>query len=282
MKTKKEISKEYGEYLLKCAAEDDDNKLIYPMHFIQNMKTHLGCISLLTPFLSKEDGLERRNSVIVVLGDSITAGHFEELQKFTEDTVISSYQDALKYFFIDSEAVYHEQLRKMLNEEYPLSPVSVLNAGIAGDTIEGMKKRVQRDVISHDPDLVILNGAMNFSKNHGDTLKYREHLEEIVELIRKNTRADIILVTPNMALPTEKDNTLSERVEIIRAIAAEEKIPLADVYEIWEKFMMKYQDVKISDLMANEKNHPTKLGHTVYALKIMNLLKDREETGNEF
>ena len=278
MKTGIEISEKYRDCLLKYAREIGRDEKCRPEHFREKLKTHLGCSQLLTPFLEPEnDGMEKRNLIIAVLGDSITAGHFEQLKDFSPEASVENYDDLLNYFFIDIENVYHEQLRKMLWEEYPLTPVSVVNAGIAGDTIEGMEKRVYRDVVRLDPDLIILNGSMNFSSNHGTTENYKKHFCNVLDILQENTNADLILVTPNMAVPPENDKCLQERVQVIRGEARSREIPLADAYRVWELFVKEFPEVKIADLMANHTNHPTAAGHTVYAQTIMNLLKDKEE-----
>ena len=278
MKTAIEINKIYSDFLIDHAKKGLMEHNYYPERFLNKVKIHLGCVQLLTPFIHPEkEGTLSRNLIVVVIGDSITAGHFEQLKPFNGDVEIRSYEDMLKYFFIDIDAVYHEQLRRMLWKEYPLTPISIINAGIAGDTIEGIEKRIKRDVVQLQPDLVILNGSMNFSRNHGDTSAYEIYFNRVVERIQEETEADLILVTPNMAVELEQDRLLQERVEVIRRTGLNKKIPLADTYLIWEQLLNNYPEVKIEELMSNGTNHPTKVGHTVYAHTIMNLLKNREE-----
>lgn len=275
MKTKIEMEEKYGKFLLDTARSMTEHPF-YPENFIRKAKTHLGSVQGMTPFLApEENGLERKNLIVAALGDSITAGHFETLKVFAADGKLDTYEDFLEYFFIDIDAVYHEQLRRMLWEEYPVTPISFLNMGIAGDTIEGMEARLTRDVIRYQPDLVILNGSMNFSKNHGDTNDYKRHFRKVVERIMDETEADLILVTPNMAVREEKDLLLEERSEAIREMAEKKHLPLADAYRVWEELFYQFPDLDVKDCMANRLNHPTRLGHTVFAVTIMNLLKAR-------
>lgn len=275
MRTQIELDKTYGARLLELA-RSLPRPVCYPERFVQKARTHLGCINGLTPFLPpEEDGLERKNLVVAVLGDSITAGHFEALKPLTAGSRLDRYEDLLDYYFIDMDAVYHEQLRRMLWEEYPLTPISFLNMGIAGDTIEGMEARLTRDVIRYTPDLVILNGSMNFFRNHGDTGDYERHLRTVAERILSETEAELILVTPNMAVREEKDLLLGERAGVIRTLAEEEQLPLADAYRVWELLLDEFPELDIADCMANRLNHPTRLSHTVFAITIMNLLRDR-------
>lgn len=273
MNTQIEMPDKYREFLLQKAAEVTPGPY-YPEHFLKKLKTHLGCIPMLTPFLN-QDKNDRRNLIVAVVGDSITAGHFEQKRPFGQSAGISDYRELLEYFFIDIDAVYHEQLRKMLWKEYPLTPVSMVNFGAAGDTIEGVEERLEREVLSIKPDLVILNASMNFSIHHGSAKDYERHFRHVVEMIQQET--ELILVTPNMAEKTETDAALAERVEVIRKLSEEKKIPLADAYRIWKELFAAYPEAKIEELMANKTNHPTRAGHRVYAILLMKLLEDREK-----
>ena len=54
----------------------------------------------------------------------------------------------------------------MINNK--MLPITFVNSGIAGDNIYGkMKYRLNRDVIRYQPDLVIINATLNWSKNRG-------------------------------------------------------------------------------------------------------------------
>lgn len=65
-----------------------------------------------------------------------------------------------------------EQFRNLLIDKYEQTSVSAVNSGIAGDSMYGMKARLYRDVIRYQPDLVILNGSLNWGEEHGSTEDY--------------------------------------------------------------------------------------------------------------
>ena len=73
---------------------------------------------------------------IVALGDSITHGYL--------------------CGEIDYESVYHNRLRKKLNEFNSQIPVNVINAGIGGRTAKQSLSRLDSQVLSHNLDLVIV------------------------------------------------------------------------------------------------------------------------------
>lgn len=244
-----------------------------PERFIRKMEENNGYADHSN---TDEDGSWRRNPLVVAFGDSVTGGHFEFLKPrpFLEQYFREHRNFPLPADVVDTQAVYHTQWKDMLTDRYTYSSVSVINAGIAGDTIIGMRKRLDRDVIRYQPDLVLLNGSLNWNSDIGTLEQYKSCLRETVVKIKDNTEADIILMTPNMQAENyftpEYEDTLPYRVDCIREIAAEQDVCLADTYQIWEDFISAGNT--LPDMLANGINHPTKAGHTVYAIALMKLI----------
>ena len=69
--------------------------------------------------------------VIAFLGDSVTHGAFE-------------CTDGGSGCVFDFAAVYHNRLRLMISQKYEWIPVSIINAGVAGDTAAGGLQRLAR------------------------------------------------------------------------------------------------------------------------------------------
>ncbi len=253
-----------------------------PETFIQIMKTNQGSCGVLTRFGLDEEGLERKNPVIVALGDSVTAGHFEWLITMEKLREISQGQiDPADFAALatsplevtDARESYIEKFRLKLIDHFELTSVSVINAGIAGDNIFGMNKRLSRDVIRYQPDLVLINGSLNWNESLGDASVFKRELRQVIQTIKANTIADIILLTPNVSLGhllSGKTETLPERVATIRELASEEDVCLADTYAIWEDFIA--QGNPVEAILANGINHPSITGHEVYARCLMKLI----------
>lgn len=270
MKTTVEMTPARQERLLRIARQTPCTNGLRPERFIRLLQTNTGLIAPLTRFGLDEHGLERKNPVIVALGDSVTAGHFENLfplddwQKAGEMIALGQPLE-----IVDLAQVYHEQFRLMLAEKFSVTSLSVINAGIAGDTILGMFRRVYRDVIRYQPDLVILNGSLNWSDSLGTLDDFKRALAATVQAVKANTEADIILLTPNPIAEAAANAQLAGRVEYIRTLAAEERVSLADVYLLWQEFSTDLAEV--AACLANRLNHPTAAGHRVYALALMQL-----------
>ena len=292
MRTQFKTPEEAAVRFLEIANNRKPYSNIRPERFIQIMKSHKGTLIDANPL--DEQGIPKRNPVIAVLGDSVTAGHFEWLidvevlkaqaEAFAgaetgtaeaEPEKVVAEQEIPPIEVTDARESYIEKFREKLIDKYEQTSVSVINAGIAGDDLRGMQARLQRDVISHAPDLVLINGALNWSEQLGTTAEYKEILRKMVREIKEGTQADIILITPNGALPgpfAQGPDLLEERVRAIRKIAAEEETGIADHYAVWEEFRKQGYDWK--DLLANGVNHPSITGHEGYAVTLMKVLED--------
>lgn len=278
MRTNYEMPEEWVKEFLELAEKSTVRQTRRPKRFIKKMRENTGLVGNLSEWGKDSCGLERKNPVIVALGDSVTAGHFEwclekeKLERFLKGEWKPQKGEIIE--ITDAREVYHERFRQKLIDLFEQTSVSVINSGIAGDTILGMRDRLERDVIRYQPDLVLINGSLNWDMGLGTTGEYKEILREVIRKITEMTEADIILMTPNMELPNpwlKVTSTLPERVACIRELAEEEQVCLADTYFVWEQFLK--QGYELSRLLANGINHPSKAGHEVYALTLMKLFE---------
>ena len=281
IKTKFVTEKDYADKILELTESVQCIGERKPERFKRKIWENRGVASAFSDQPLPADGLERRNPLIVALGDSVTAGHFEftadpeKLGGRTVDEVLRSGQvpEGLSEVS-DVRVSYPDKFRELLVEKYPWTPVTMINSGIAGDTVHGMLARLERDVIRYDPDLILINASLNWFESCGSIEVYEDTLRKIVERCRAETEADIVLITPNYALPTPFDHPgvmLAERVAVIRKIAAEQQTCLADTYLIWETYMD--QGYPVEKLLANGANHPSVTGHEVFARALMKLMR---------
>ncbi|MDR1531310.1 MAG: GDSL-type esterase/lipase family protein [Clostridiales bacterium] len=278
MNTQFAAKKEYADALLEIARNTEPLLPAKPLNFIKVMEENRGSIDILQyPYSFPKDGLDRKNPLAVVLGDSVTAGHFEfagdpgkifarlQAGQLGKNDVIS---------IMDARQGYVDQFRAMLIGKYGQTCVSVINSGLAGDVILSMEKRLDRDVIRYQPDLVIVNASLNWPKQCRGTETYKESLLRTVQRLKTETDADIILMTPNMVMPSPPDmdnplSALADRVNVIREAAEKENLCLADTYRVWERYAQK--GFPVSELLANGVNHPCAEGHTACAITLMKL-----------
>ena len=278
MKTTFITPRKSAEAFLQIVRETDTSGTERPKRFQKIMKENRGMVHSLSPFAPPGDGLERKNPVIVALGDSVTAGHFEfagEPAELFARAGAGQLQETDVIDITDARECYLERFRFKLIDYYEQTSVSTVNCGIAGDTIIGMEKRLERDVIRYQPDLVIINGSLNWDRECGTAADYRRILGAVVDRILADTEADVILLTPNMEVPspfTGPVSTLGERVAVIREMAREKQVCLGDAYLAWERY--EEAGYLVRDLLANGVNHPSAVGHEAYAEVLMKLIRE--------
>ncbi len=263
-----------------------------PERFMRKMFENRGDAAAFSAFALDEEGLERRNPLIVALGDSVTAGHFEfvadpesdfgkkhpgpltaeHMRELFESAKGSGTSGSVTTEIVDTRAAYPDRFREKLIDRYGFTSVSMVNSGIAGDTVLGMEHRLDRDVIRYQPDLILINASLNWFESCGSTEDYEKSFVNIVSRCLEETEADIILMTPNAALPYQFDNpacSLESRVEVIRNTAEKMNTCLADTYMVWKAY--EAEGYPLKQLLTNGVNHPSAAGHEVFARVLMKL-----------
>ena len=88
---------------------------------------------------------------VAFLGDSVTHGCFE---------VYRAGEEGIETVF-EINRSFSTRFKEIMNTIYPATQINVINSGISGDTTEGALKRVERDIISYNPDLVVVSLGLN-------------------------------------------------------------------------------------------------------------------------
>lgn len=229
-----------------------------------------------------KDARSERPVLIACIGDSVTHGCFE--------LIVDKESDSYEGVYKPNEG-YTARLNRKLNELFPAAAVTVLNAGIGGDSARGGLARLERDVLYFKPDLVIVNFGLNDSMSRdieGGIKSYENNMRQIFEKILASG-AEAILVTPNFmcsyvsvrvegeglrktaaqAVKIQNDGILRRYVETARTIAAELNIPIADSYRRWEQ--LQAAGVDTTALLCNGINHPTPEMHDIFVEEILRI-----------
>ena len=204
--------------------------------------------------------------VIAFLGDSVTHGAFE-------------CTDGGRGCVFDFAAVYHNRLRLMIQQKYEWIPISVINAGISGDTAQGGLQRLARDVIERRPDLCVVCYGLN--DVNGEIDAYKSALRGIFEQL-KAAEIEVLFMTPNMLNTHTNDAVLDELTVYAEATAAMQTsgkmdafmdaarevafscgVEVADAYALWKQ--MQQGGMDITELLANGINHPCREMHGMFA-----------------
>lgn len=216
--------------------------------------------------LLDRNGLEQYGPItIVAFGDSVTHGALNGE--------------------INYETVYWNRLRRKILEVRNYVPVNVINAGIGGITASGSLGRIESQVLTHRPDLIIVCFGLN---DVNDPLeRYLSALRTIFEKCFASG-ADVIFMTPNMlntyvapdapeshlayAAVTAKYQTegrMDLYMESAVRLAEEMSVPVCDCYAKWKK-LAETEDTTM--LLINRINHPTPGMHELFAESLFQMI----------
>ena len=203
---------------------------------------------------------------IVAFGDSITHGAFNG--------------------YNDYEAVYWNLLKQKLNKFRDAVPVNVINAGIGGASASSSLYRIERDVLSHHPDLVIVCFGLNDISE-----ELSQYLSSLKTIFSECTAsgAEVIFMTPNMLNTYVADDTpkkwlyyaaqtmvwqnegrmdkyISEAIRLCK----EMDVTVCDCYKEWKTLYEKGVDTTL--LLSNRINHPTEEMHKLFADMLFDII----------
>lgn len=190
--------------------------------------------------------------------------------------------------------LYATLLEEELNRRSPV-PVKVINAGVRGDTTDAAALRLDRDVLAHEPALVIIQFGINDSavdvwKSPPATGprvpldQFRTNLRGFIETLQERG-AKVILMTPNPlswtpALqklygrppydPTVADGfnvTLAPYTEAVRELAVATRVPLVDIARAHADHARRSTEPLLLDGI-----HPNGAGHALVARLLIECL----------
>lgn len=121
----------------------------------------------------------------------------------------------------------------------------LVNAGIGGNTTDHAAARLERDVLSQDPDFVIISfGSNDFYRRGGAPQvavdAYKANLLDFVTAVRKSGATPLLMTPPFISESASGGPTLYPEgtvnaaldtyVDAMRALAEEEKVDLIDIH----------------------------------------------------
>ena len=156
------------------------------------------------PLLTFDD----KPRTIVCLGDSVTG----------------------VYYHTGGWRAYPEMIEIGLRQLFPQGKVTVVNAGISGNTTQDGLARLDNDVLSKKPDLVTISFGLNDMVRIAPD-QFRTNLETLIKRCRA-AGSQVVLCTPNAVIDTgsRPNDKLIAYCDIIRAVGRETSTPVCDQF----------------------------------------------------
>lgn len=215
-------------------------------------------------------------ATLAFLGDSVTHGCFES--------------EKVMHTGFDFDAVYHNQLKRGLNMLFPNMPVNIINAGIGGDCAKNAVGRLERDVLSKNPDLTVVCFGLN--DINGNIEDYIGGLDKIFTVLAERC-GEIIFMTPNMLNTYVSENISSADLKMYAQKTAEfqtggkmdkfissatecaksHNVYVADCYSKWKA--MHKCGIDTTALLANYINHPLRKMHVLFASELLKIMIEK-------
>lgn len=228
------------------------------------------------------DNMSCSGVTIAFLGDSVTQGCFELYKK----------DDNIETVF-DRENAYHTYLNRIFSMLYPTVPVNIINAGISGDSAPHGLIRLEKDVLRHHPDLVVVCFGLNDANAGLENLeKYETSLKNIFVGLQ-DAGIEIIFMTPNMmnaqisvhihdkvilqiaerTCKIQNSGVMDTYMDAARTLCSKMDIPVCDCYARWRTL---YENgVDITELLANKINHPTRQMNWLFAISLLETIMQK-------
>ncbi|MCC7087302.1 MAG: SGNH/GDSL hydrolase family protein [Pirellulales bacterium] len=167
---------------------------------------------------------------------------------------------------VRSLEAYPHLLRSGLAKRFPHAVINVIVTAIGGENSESGAERFHRDVLSHRPDVVTIDYALN-DRGIGLERAKKAWQSMIEEALADDVK--VILLTPTADLNAKLDDPQDPLVlhaAQIHELARQYRTGLVDSLAMFQKYGNSRG--KLADLMS-QSNHPNGTGHRLVAARLL-------------
>ena len=148
------------------------------------------------------------------------------------------------------ENCYASLVHKWWTQKFPNCNVTYINAGIGGTTSQFGVARVKKDVLSHNPDFVLCE----FAVNDEDTPFFMETYESLVRVILSHESAPALMLMNNVMYDTGKSAAMQHL-----KVATHYEIPMVSmettIYSQVKSGIIPSCEITPDNLQPNDKGH---------------------------
>lgn len=170
---------------------------------------------------------------------------------------------------------------------------TVINAGVGGNSTRNLLKRVERDVLTKKPSVVVMMVGTNDALNSGNSVPIKEYEENLKKLMKQFSEVGSKVVL--MTIPPCIDELLFSRHKaeffakrspvdriadvnaVVKKMGKSDSIQIVDVHALLEKGGAGSEESSLLRNVANSRSkdgvHPTSEGYDVIAQGVYEALK---------
>jgi len=174
---------------------------------------------------------------------------------------------------------YVTLIRNKLADKHKDLGIEVIGAGISGNKVPDLQKRLDKDVLAKKPTLVVIyigindvwHGEMNPPRGTPKD-KYEDGLKEIIGKV-KDAGARVVLCTPTVIgekKSNKLDAQLDEYADVSRKVAKETGVTLCDLRKVFREYLEKHNaDDKEKGVLTGDRVHLNDAGNQLVADTIL-------------
>jgi acyl-CoA thioesterase-1 len=216
------------------------NDAIIPSKYLTEIKSEL-----------RKEWPKNRTINLVFHGHSVPAGYFKTPMVNTLDS-------------------YPFQVLKELKAIYPYAAINIINTSIGGENSISGEKRFKSDVLSHNPDVLFIDYALN-DRGIGLEKSHEAWSRMINKALKENIKVILLTPSPDQRVDIlQSDNELEQYAQQIKRLSEEKGIGLVDSYQLFKN------KVVLGDSLSSymsQVNHPNEKGHQLISDEIMKYFK---------
>ncbi|MEM9673213.1 MAG: SGNH/GDSL hydrolase family protein [Cyclobacteriaceae bacterium] len=166
----------------------------------------------------------------------------------------------------------------LLRQQIDTSRYELIGAGISGNKVPDLQQRLQKDVLSKNPDVVVIyigiNDVWHFYKFEGTTGTEKEVYEAGLRALIQDitaTNSEVILATPTVIgedpdSQEEVNQQLQGYAEVVRQIAVDTGVPLCDLRANISEYLRENNTAKqYEGILTTDGVHMNPLGNQFLA-----------------
>lgn len=197
--------------------------------------------------LARVDWPENRTLNVVCHGHSVPSGYF-----LTPE--------------ISTHEAYPHLLHVALARRFPHAVINVIVTAIGGETSERGAARFARDVLTHRPDVITIDYALN---DRGDGLERARRAWSAMIAQAMAAKIPVLLLTPTpdqAASLSDPAEPLVRHAAQVRELATEHGVGRVDSFTVFRRQVE--AGVDLAALMSSG-NHPNGRGHALVAAELL-------------
>ena len=167
---------------------------------------------------------------------------------------------------VDTFNAYPHLLHVALKKRYPHAVINVINTAVGGENSVSGARRFEKDVLTHRPDLITIDYALNDRGLGVD--RARNALSSMVDkAAERNIPVLLLTPTPDQSAKLyDPNDKLNQQAQMIRKLAAAKGVGLVDSYLAFKAKVK--QGTPLKGLMS-QVNHPNRAGHDLVVAELI-------------